>query len=146
MIRTRAIRCLAWVLAAGMSATAANAQDLSGAMEPSGVGGRSAGFVAGGPLAAAAVKREWRFEPVHESVRPRASAPHVLHRSPRRASGAGGATRLTAGLALGVLGFLGDGLAGAVIAGKGDSAMGGFAIGSGVGAGAGFAAGMLLTR
>ena len=61
-----------------------------------------------------------------------------------------GARRLTAGLALGLVGFFGGGLAGAAIEGRGchcdDPGMRGFVIGAPIGAGAGFAIGMLLAR
>jgi len=96
---------------------------------------------------AAASNREWRLEPVRDAPSEhRASSRQVRHRSPRPRAGSSGATRLTAGLALGVLGFFGGGLAGAVIAGKGEAAMGGFMIGAPIGAGAGVAIGMLLAR
>jgi hypothetical protein len=116
-------------------------------MEPSGVGGRAAGFMARGPLAAAAAT-DARSPPVPQrgASEPRARSRAVLHQVSRRSPAARGASRLTAGLALGVLGYLGGGLTGAMIAGRGEPALGGFVIGSSVGAGAGFAIGMLVGR
>ena len=68
----------------------------------------------------------------------------------RRSTAFPAARRLTAALALGVVGFLGGGLAGAAIEGRGchcdDPGMRGFVIGAPIGAGAGFATGLLLAR
>src|SRR5688500_7909796 len=126
MTRTGAMRCMGWVLTIGAFATsAANAQGLSAAMESPGLGRRPAGFVARGPLAAAAASNVWSPAVPHRGAsEPRARSGAVLQQVSRRSPAArGGASRITAGLALGVLGYLGGGLAGAMIAGRGEPAM-----------------------
>jgi hypothetical protein len=148
MTMTHAMRCMAWGLAIGVCATtAANAQGLSGAMEPSTAAGRPAGFSPRGPLAAAAATDVWSpAVPQRGASEPRARSRAVGHQMSKRSPAARSASRITAGLALGVLGYLGGGLTGAMIAGRGEPAMGGFVIGSSIGAGAGFAIGMLVAR
>jgi hypothetical protein len=117
MTMTHAMRGMAWVLTiGGFATTAANAQDLSSAMEPSGAAGRPAGFSARGPLAAAATDVWSPAAARRGASEPRARSRGVLHQVSRRSRAARGASRLTAGLALGVLGYLGGGLTGAMIA------------------------------
>jgi hypothetical protein len=148
MTMNRAMAWMAWLLMIGVfAAPAANAQGLSGSMRSSVMGGQPAGLLARGPLAAAAAINVWSpAVPQRGASQPEARSRAALHRVSRRSPAAGRASRLTAGLALGVLGYLGGGLAGAMIAGRGEPALGGFVIGSSVGAGAGVAIGLLAAR